>query len=128
MVVQAPGSSQSLHSAAPSLTQVNSGQLRHDGGNHSKIDLCALVQMEEVLGAEEEEAGWALGSAFATAVMVQMNRLPVEALQPVRWGRLTNLHVLASLHGRVVTKMVMKACGAVRQSCFSSKPCVESVP
>lgn len=77
--------------------------------------------MAEVLRVEEEEAGWASGSAFITAVMVQMNRLPVEALHPVRWVRLTNLHVLASLHGRVATNMLMKACGGVRESGFSGK-------
>ncbi|DBA89263.1 TPA: hypothetical protein ACH3X1_016403 [Trebouxia sp. C0004] len=52
---------------------------------------CACLQMmpkdkiTEMLSLDrKEEEGWSSVAAFATAVMVQMGRLPLEALQPVR--------------------------------------------
>ena len=52
-------------------------------GNESQYWL--YVQIVEMLSLDrKEEGGGSPVAAFATAVMVQMGKLPLEALQPVR--------------------------------------------
>ena len=43
------------------------------------------IQVGEMLSTEQqEEDGWTCRAAFGTAVMVRMEKLPIQALQSVR--------------------------------------------